>query len=98
MDHPNGVAEVARVTVLIPPKDLDEFERQLTTVIGFMPEGGPGDARTWSLSTTTGSHSPILILRTPQNREEEIYVEKRKGCIYKVEFQLTKAEGELLSI
>ena len=98
VDHPNGVAEVADLTVLIPPKDLDVFERQLTSVIGFKPEVGPNDTRTWSLSTTTGSDYPHLILRTPKGGEEERYVRERKGCIYKVAFKSTRVDGGLLSI
>jgi hypothetical protein len=96
--HPNGVTEVVHLTVLISQKDLDEFGRQLTSVIGFPPDNGPDGTRTWSLSTTTGSHSPRLILRVPRDRMEEIYLGKRKGCIYKVAFQLTRSEGGLLSI
>jgi hypothetical protein len=83
---------------LIPAKDLDEFERKLTSVIGFAPNVDPNDERTWSLSTTTGRDSPRLILRTPQDREEERYVKKRKGSIYKVAFQLTGPEGNLLLV
>lgn len=98
VNHPNGVTEVAYITVLIPHKDLDEFERQLTSVIGFTPEAGPDYTRIWHLSVTTGSHSPHLILRTPRDTEEEMYVKERKGSIYKVAFQLTRLEGELLSI
>jgi len=98
VEHPNGVTEVAHLTVLIPTKDLDEFERKLTSVIGFTPKIGPDDTRTWSLSTTTGSHSPHLILRTPQDWEEKRYVRWRKGSIYKVAFQLIGPEGGLLSV
>ena len=102
VDHPNGVAEVAYLIVLIPQEGLGEFERQLTSVIGFAPEVGPDGTRTWSLSVTTRSHSPRLMLRTPRDREEEMYVKKKKGSIYKVAFQLKQLEGEpgggLLSI
>ena len=85
---------VAYLTVLIPADDLDEFERQLTSVIGFTPKFGPDDERTWSLSTTAGKDSPHLIIRAPRDREEEMYIGKRKGCIYKVAFQLTRPDGE----
>lgn len=98
LEHPNGVTGVACLTVLIPTKNLDEFERRLTSVIGFTPKVGPNDERTWSLSTTTGSDSPNLILRAPRDKEEEIYVREREGSIYKVEFQLTRPEGGVLSI
>lgn len=81
---------------MIPAKDLDEFERKLTSVIGFAPNVGPSDTRTWSLSTTTGNDSPRLILRTPRDEEEEEYVEKRKGSIYNVAFQ--RSRGGVLSI
>lgn len=95
VDHPNGVTQVAYIALLIPQKHLDEFERQLTSVIGCTPEVGPGDTRTWPLSVATGSHSPRLILRTPRDREEEVYVMEREGSIYKVAFQLTQQEGLL---
>lgn len=98
VDHPNGVTQVAYLTVLIPQKDLNEFERQLTSVIGFAPEVGPDNTREWSLSVTTGNHSPRLILRTPRDREEETYIQERKGSIYNVAFQRTRLEGGLLSI
>jgi len=98
VEHPNGVTKVADLIVLIPTKDLDEFERNLTSVIGFTPKIGPNDTRTWSLSTTTGGHSPHLTLRTPQDGEEERYVRWRKGSIYKVAFQLNRPEGRLLSV
>ena len=95
-EHPNGVTEIAYITVLIAQKDLNEFEQQLTSVVGSMPEIGPDDERTWSLSTTVCG-SPHLILRTPRDKEEKEYLRERKGCIYKVAFQLT-LEGGLLSI
>jgi len=99
VEHPNGVTGIACLTVLIPTKDLDEFERQLTSVIGFTPEFGPNDERTWSLSTTTGKDSPHLIIRAPRDREEEIHVDQRKGGIYRVAFRVTQADGEgLLSV
>jgi len=94
LDHPNGASGVAYLTVLIPTKDLDGFERKLTSVIGLTPKVGPNDERTWSLSTTTEKDSPHLILRAPRDREEDMYVEKRKGCIYNVAFQLTRPDGE----
>jgi len=93
-EHPNGVAEVAHLVILIPTEDLNEFERKLTSVIGFTPKVGPGDERTWLLSTTTGRDSPHLILRAPRDREEGMYVRRREGCIYKVAFQLSQPEGE----
>ena len=94
------MTEVAHLTVLIPTKDLDEFERQMSSVTGFIPKVGLNDERTWSLSTATGKNSPHLIVRAPRDREEEIYVEKRKGSIYKVAFQLTRPDGKggLLSV
>lgn len=98
MDHPNGVTEVEYLTVLILQKDLDEFERQLTSVIGFTPEVGPDGTRTWSLSVTTGGHSPSLIVRTPRDKEEEMYVRERKGSIYNLAFRSAHLEGGLLSI
>jgi hypothetical protein len=88
------VKGIAYLTVLIPAKDLDGFERELTSVMGFTPNVGPNDERTWSLSTTTENDSPHLILRAPRDREEGVYVEKRKGCIYKVAFQPTRPDGE----
>ena len=96
-EHPNGVTEVAYLTVLIDQEDLDKFEQQLTSVVGSMPEISPDGERTWSLSTT-GCGSPHLILRTPRDEEENEYLRERKGCIYKVAFQLTRLEGGLLSI
>lgn len=84
---------VAYLIILIPTKDLDGFERKVTSVLGFTPKVGPNDERTWSLSTTTGKDSPHLILRAPRDREEAVYVRERKGCIYKVAFQLTRPEG-----
>jgi len=98
VEHPNGVTAVAHIIVLIPAKALEEFTRQLTSVIGFTPKVGPHDTRTWPLSTTTGAHSPHLILRTPQDTEEKRYVMERGGSIYKVAFQLTRPEGGLLSV
>ena len=68
------------------------------SVIGFAADVGPNHTRTWSLSTTTGNGSPQLILRAPQDQEEEEYVEKRKGSIYNVAFQLTGPDGGLLSV
>ena len=98
MDHPNGVTELAGLIILISPEDLDKFQRQLTSVIGFIPEVSPEGTRTWSLSTTTASHSPCLILRVPKDKEEELYVRERKGCIYKVAFQSTQGEGGFLLV
>lgn len=79
---------------MIPAKDMDGFERELTSVIGFTPKVGPNDERMWPLSTTTEKDYPHLILRVPRDREEDAYVEKRKGCIYKVAFQLSPPDGE----
>ena len=94
VEHPNGVTGVAYLTVFIPAKDVDEFERQVTSVIGFTPKSGSNDERTWLLSTTTGRDSPHLIVRAPRDIEEEIYVGERKGSIYKAAFQLTRPDGE----
>lgn len=83
---------------MIPTKDLDEFERKLTSVIGFAPNVGLDNTRTWSLSTTTGNDSPHLIIRAPQGEEEEEYVKERKGSIYNVAFRRTGAEESLLLV
>ena len=93
-EHPNGVTGVAHLTVLIPTEDLDEFERKLISVIGLIPKVSPDGERTWSLSTTTGRDSPCLILRAPRDKQEDIYVRMRRGCIYKVAFQFNLPEGE----
>jgi len=69
----------------------------MTSVIGFAPNVGPNDTRTWSLSTTTGNDSPHLIIRTPQGGEEE-YVKTRKGSIYNVAFRLAGREEGLLLV
>ena len=98
VDHPNGVAEVDYLTVLIHQKDLDGFERQLTSVIGFTPQVGPDGTRTWSLSVTAGSHSPRLIIRTPRDREEEVYVREREGSIYNLAFRSAHLGGAPLTI
>jgi len=72
----------------------------MSSVTGFTPKVGPDDEKTWSLSTTIGRDSPHLIVRAPRDTEEEIYVRKRKGGIYKVAFLLTRPDGEggLLSV
>jgi len=96
VEHPNGVTGVAYLTILIPTKDLDEFERKLTSVIGFAPNVGLDNTRTWSLSTATGNDSPRLVVGVPQSEEEEEYVKERKGSIYNVAFRRAGPEGLLL--
>jgi len=39
-----------------------------------------------------------LILRAPQGEEEEEYVKKRKGSVYKVAFRPTGPKGGLLLV
>ncbi|KAJ7885389.1 glyoxalase-like domain-containing protein [Mycena leptocephala] len=72
--HPCGALGVAHILLLTSSSSFAAVYEELSVVIAEPPVSCTPTKATWHLSTLNGPRTPTLILSTPSDREQEIFV------------------------
>ena len=85
IQHPSGAIGIAYLRILVQSPSFHAVSNQLKTVIGHDPISSMTSESIWTLDTTNNvQHPPRLILSTPKNVEETIFIKDSITEIYEV--------------